>query len=88
MIQYVQKSNCETTHLDDEWIVLNIDAFTVTKLNEVGGFCWSLLKDVQTVDSLVKAVEQQFHSEAGINREEIEGFLTELVDYGLVVNDI
>lgn len=88
MSQYVQKENCETTYLDDEWIVLDVDGFTITKLNEVGGFCWSLLQDVQTVDSIVEAVEKKFHSESVINRLDIEQFLYELVECGLVRNDL
>lgn len=88
MTQYIQKSGCETTYLDNEWIVMNVDEFTVTKLNEVGGFCWSLLKNAQTVDSLAEAIQHKFQHESEINPTEIEEFLSQLVDCGLVLNDL
>ena len=52
--QYIQKGNYEATELDGEWIILNTDQYTITKLNDEGGHCWSLLNEVQTADSLTQ----------------------------------
>ncbi len=85
MKQYVQSSNYETSQLDDEWIVLNTDHFTVTRLNEVGGFCWTLLQKPHSTRSLIESIRQEYATDGQqVHIEEIEGFLTELIQCGLV----
>jgi hypothetical protein len=84
MNQYVQSNSYETTQLDGEWLILDTDNFTVTKLNEVGGFCWSLLEQYQTVKSIVTAVENEFGSVNESVQDDIKSFLAELIDCGLV----
>lgn len=44
MARYVQKSSYETTHLDNEWIILNTEEYTVTTLNDVGDFAGLCLR--------------------------------------------
>lgn len=84
MVQYIHKSNYETTQFDGEWIILNTDNYTITKLNGSGGFCWSMLSKAQTVDSLSKAVELEFGSDCINVKEDIQAFLLDLVDCGLI----
>ena len=83
MARYVQKSSYESTHLDNEWIILNTDDYTVTKLNDIGGFCWSLLEAEQTLESLTQAVGREY-LETKVSEREIEEFLSQLMDCGLV----
>ncbi|MGG4167749.1 PqqD family protein [Rossellomorea vietnamensis] len=84
--RYVQRKKYEASQFDDEWIILNTDLYTVTKVNEVGGFCWTLLESAQTIDSIATAVEGHFSiSEApSVLRNDIKDFLMELQHYGLV----
>jgi formylmethanofuran dehydrogenase subunit A len=85
VVQYIKKSDYETAQLDDEWIVLNTDQYTITKLNETGGYCWSLLKEGQTVESLYEAILNKFAPDAEeTNKEDIQRFLLELHEYGLI----
>ncbi|MCS0788027.1 PqqD family protein [Cytobacillus firmus] len=83
MARYVQKSSYESTHLDNEWIILNTDDYTVTKLNDIGGFCWSLLEAEQTLESLTQAVGREY-LETEVSEREIEEFLSQLMECGLV----
>lgn len=85
MKQFIRTSDYETTQLDDELIVLNTDEFTVTKLNETGGFCWSMLSEVQTIESLSKAIQQKYGSDP-TNDNKVEVFLSQLLEYGLIQN--
>ena len=64
MIQYIQKGNYDVTKLDGEWIILNSDNFTVTRINEVGGLCWALLKEGQTVETLTQAILKEYELNA------------------------
>ncbi|MBT2642220.1 PqqD family protein [Bacillus sp. ISL-41] len=86
--QYIQKRNYEATELDDEWIILDPDRLTVTKLNQVGGYCWSLLKEPQTSISLTRKVMQDFSSNLheGLVISDIEDFLFNLQRCGLIKN--
>jgi hypothetical protein len=86
MKQYIRKSNVEATELDGEWIILNTDQYTITKLNGVGGHCWTLLSEVQTVKTLTKLLSEEYEgveNEQQI-RQDVEGFLYSLIECGLV----
>lgn len=81
---YIQTKNYEVTQLDDEFIILDMDHFTITKLNAVGGICWSLLSEVQTVNSLMQAIQERYpHSEEDVVSD-IQSFLSDLIDCGLI----
>ncbi|GGI46102.1 hypothetical protein GCM10008018_15440 [Paenibacillus marchantiophytorum] len=82
--QYLRMNNYETIQLDMEWIILNTDEYTLTKLNSVGGFCWSLLGEVQTVDSISEAVRQKYDFVDESVEEDIASFLHDLIRRGLV----
>lgn len=86
-VQYIQKNHLvEATQFDDEWILLNTDDYTVTKLNELGGYCWSLLSDAQTVESLTQAIATEFGMDSSndMAEKDIEDFVAELIQYGLI----
>lgn len=84
MTRYIRKSHLETVRVDEEWIVLDTNDFTVTKLNDVGGFCWSLLEGATTVDALAQAVREEYADVNESVAKELERFLSELVECGLV----
>lgn len=84
--QYIQKGNYEATELDGEWIILNTDQFTITKLNDEGGYCWSMLNEVQTTDSLTHSLLEKFsitENELQVKKD-IEEFLANLFQCGLI----
>ncbi|MDR6878672.1 PqqD family protein [Bacillus sp. 3255] len=84
MTRYLRMNDYESIQLDAEWIILNTDEYTLTKLNGVGGFCWSLLGAAQTVSSLSEAVRQEYAGADATVEEDIEAFLSDMVARGLV----
>ncbi|MBU7593498.1 PqqD family protein [Metabacillus halosaccharovorans] len=84
MQQYIKKDDFETVQLDQEWIIMNTNQFTVTKLNEIGGFCWSLLEEPQTINALTQSVRVQFDIDQVNLSNHIYEFLQELMEYGLI----
>jgi hypothetical protein len=88
MTQFIHKGSYDATELDGEWIILNTDDYTVTKINDVGGICWSLLNKSQTVDTLTQSLLDIY--EIGENEEQVkkdmEEFLNNLVECGLIQN--
>lgn len=85
-VQYIRKEHVEVTCLDDELILLNTGDYTVTKLNDIGGFCWACLQTTHTVESLLQAVDAEFDLEGQYDsaKKEIEAFLSELVRCDLI----
>jgi hypothetical protein len=88
MSKYIKKSNVEATLLDNEWILLNVDKFTVTKVNQLGGYCWDLLNEVQTLNELYRSIRVQFPESEELTITDIEQYLTQLIECGLVEHDI
>jgi hypothetical protein len=84
MAVYKRSMNVEALEVDREWMVLNAEKFTVTKLNEVGGLCWSLLKDAQTLDSLSEVLSEKYAISREEAKSDVELFLAELQKLGLI----
>jgi hypothetical protein len=86
MSQFIQKGNMESTELDDEWIILNIDQYTITKLNGVGGHCWSLLNEMQTVDSLTNSLMNKYQEKENKEqiKQDVQEFISKLLKCGLI----
>lgn len=82
MERYVRTPHAETTELDGDWIILNTSLLTVTTLNALGGYCWSLLEHHQTAGSLIEAL--QADHETTVSLEVIEDFLDDLRTCGLI----
>jgi hypothetical protein len=82
--QYVRRNHYEAIELDGEWMILNTDDFTVTKLNEVGGYCWSLLHKDQTLHSLIQAIHETYESVSETVEKDMEAFLSDLIQCGLL----
>lgn len=76
----------EALEMGDEWLILNADNYTVTKLNEVGGLCWSMLKEPRTVDSLALELQEHYEISAEEAEMDVEAFLSQLLQLGLVEN--
>jgi hypothetical protein len=86
MKQYIRKENVEATELDGEWVIFNTEQYTITKVNDVGGHCWSLLNEPQTADTLTQFLVEKFSSPESkeLIEKDIEEFLDSLVNCGLI----
>ncbi|WP_226677950.1 PqqD family protein [Mesobacillus jeotgali] len=82
MVHFIQKSCFEATQIEDEWIILDTDQYTVTRLNDLGGFCWLKLREAQTVGSLHVAIDQEYG--AVCERGSVDQFLSDLINCGLI----
>ncbi|WP_219835821.1 PqqD family protein [Paenibacillus sp. R14(2021)] len=52
-------TNIETTELDGEWILMNVETHAVTKLNEIGGLIWSNVDECRTVEALAVRIANE-----------------------------
>lgn len=85
MRQFIRRTDFETLELDGEWLVLDSQKYTVTTLNEVGGYCWKLLQEKRTTEEVADSVKLHFSSEGNtLLHQDIEMFLADLLKCGLI----
>jgi hypothetical protein len=85
MTTYTRNNDYEAILLDDEWIILNTDNFTITKVNEAGGYCWELLQHSQNTVTLIEKIQEKFNFEA--KEQDILSFISDMIRCGLVKHE-
>lgn len=74
----------ESFLVDEECVILHPEQCTITKLNEVGQFCWELLGEARTVSSLASELQQQYQISEQDALTDIYSFLEKLLQIGLI----
>lgn len=80
----IRQDNIEAAEMDGEWVLLNLETHTITKLNELGGTIWSLLETHKTISALTDQVVAEYGVDRGTAEQDIESFITELQGVGLL----
>ena len=81
-----RRENIETAELDGEWLLLNIDTHAITKVNELGGYIWSILSEYPTVAELAEKVHTEYGVEIEVVLDDIQAFVEMLVEAGLLIH--
>ncbi|WP_309121673.1 PqqD family protein [Paenibacillus sp.] len=86
MAEYSRKAGCEAVRLDDEWMIVDTERATITKVNHTGGMCWTLLSSPQTAASLAEEFRLLYGTgtEPETLEQELHCFLSDLHGCGLV----
>ncbi|RXZ81470.1 PqqD family protein [Paenibacillaceae bacterium] len=84
MAAYICSIETDAIEFDQEWVILHPDQFTVTKLNESGGLCWSLLKTEQPAERLISELQHQYNITEDEARQDVAEFLEQMITIGLV----
>ena len=74
----------ETAELDGEWVLLDLESHSITKLNDMGGYIWSLLDEHGTIERLTDKIAQEYDVKPERAASDVEAFVTQLVEVGLV----
>ncbi|MGM0884609.1 MAG: PqqD family protein [Bacillota bacterium] len=82
----LRQENIETAELDGEWLLLNIETHGITKVNELGGYIWSILPEYPTVDQLAEKIHAEYGVEMEVVRADVEAFVKMLIEAGLLKN--
>lgn len=83
-MRYKRSPAVEAFHVDDECILLNTEKYTVTKLNEVGQYCWEMLEEARTVSALAAEVGRQYEITEEDALSDIHHFVEKLLLIGLI----
>lgn len=70
--------------VEEEAVVIDLDARRVMGLNATGSFLWSRMDGKTSVASLSQAVAEAFAVEQERARADVEGFLVQMQQRGLV----
>lgn len=79
-----RKKQHEVVEMDKEWIILDLEAYTITSLNEVGSFCWSLLHEEKSLEDIVEIVAKEYQMEAKDVEHDIILFINKMGNCGLI----
>lgn len=76
----------EMTQMNDEWFLVDIKGFTITKLDQLSGFCWSLLNEAHNLPMLIEEVIHYFfwQEDRGIIEHTIRQRIKELLSKELI----
>lgn len=84
ILRYRRAERIAARVIDGAAFVVSVDQQRMVELNEVGTFLWEALEGGATVDSLAEALVREFTVEPSAARRDVEGFLAQLVDRGVV----
>lgn len=70
--------------LGGEAVLLDLKSQRYFGLDEIGTRIWQLLEQHRRTDAVLRAMLEEYDVEAAQLREELEGFVRELADAGLI----
>lgn len=82
--QFMRQEAVEALEVESETILLNQKTFTVTKLNETGGFVWQSLSESSTFEQLVERTSAEFQADQAAVAQDLESFLEQMIEVGLI----
>ncbi|WP_138751353.1 PqqD family protein [Paenibacillus sinopodophylli] len=82
----LKQKNIETAELDGEWLLLNINTHAITKVNELGGYIWSILPEYPTVTELAEKVHSEYGVEMEVVLNDVQAFVEMLIEAGLIIH--
>ena len=75
------------TEMNGETLMLDVESGKYFSLNGLGGYIWRLIETPADTDKIVASVLDDFDDGEEVQvRRDVEKFLTNLVDYGLIKN--
>lgn len=77
----------ETAELDGEWVLLDLDSHSITKVNEMGGYIWELMENCPTISQLTDRIAAEFNADRLQVQADVEAFVAELIRVGLVTHE-
>ena len=81
---FVRVENLLVSEVDGESVILDQNSEVYYGINEVGSHIWERVEEPRTVEELVESTSTAYDVSREECREDIEDFLTDLLDAGLV----
>ncbi|MGV3464801.1 MAG: PqqD family protein [Heyndrickxia sp.] len=84
--KYMCPSSIEMMEIDDEWIVMNTEQFTITKLNSMGAWILKNIKENLTIQEMIDEISNNFSVDKLAVESDIQDFIEDLEKKGLIKN--
>ncbi|GKS10519.1 hypothetical protein YDYSY3_15190 [Paenibacillus chitinolyticus] len=82
--KFRRHQDTEVMLLDGEYVIMQMNRQSITRVNEVGGMIWSLLSEARTVHELVLCLQDHYETTYQTAENDIHLFLQQLEQYDLV----
>lgn len=83
-VQYRWDKDIESMEMDGEWILIHLQKFTFTKLEDLGGFIWSHLREPCTKDQVIELVLETYSISKDQVEQDVQHFLQHLLQLKLL----
>ncbi|CDN41899.1 MULTISPECIES: PqqD family protein [Paenibacillus] len=81
-----RQESVESAEMDGEWVLLDLDSHSITKVNEMGGYIWEQLEHHNTLGQLIDRIASEYDVDREVARRDAEVFIAELIRVGLVTH--
>ena len=84
-MKYRKSLEVLTSKIDDEVIIMSIDADSYFGLNDVGSRAWELLDEPATFEELVALLRDEYEVDEDTCREDLQSFLDNMMARNLIL---
>ena len=83
-----RKAGIMTADMDRSTVMMDIETGKYYNLGETGGAVWELLEEPMSVGDLVDRLLQEYKVSRETCMEDVQSFLTALMERGLIVEEV
>jgi hypothetical protein len=81
---YRWSKDVESLKLDEDWLLINTQTFTLTKLEDLGGFIWSNLCESISRTQVIERVLDEYNAAKEQVVQDVDYFLNHLIQLNLL----
>ncbi|WP_134702534.1 PqqD family protein [Ammoniphilus sp. YIM 78166] len=80
-------SNLEIIEMDDDWIIMDTEHYTITKVNEVGAFILTRIKERKSLDEIEHLITSHYDADPLTVKSDVLSFIEQLENIGLLIHE-
>ncbi|MEI4828882.1 PqqD family protein [Bacillus sp. FJAT-53711] len=78
--------NVNIVEIDNEWIIMDTENFTVTKVNAIGAYVLEEVRGQKEIEDIIRNISFSYDVDLNTARSDVLVFLEELKGIGLIQN--
>lgn len=81
------EKNINVVEIDNEWIIMDTENFTVTKVNAIGAYILEEVRGERELEDIICKIADNYDVDLNTARSDVLIFLEELKGIGLIKNE-
>lgn len=81
---YACSNHIELMEMEQEWILVDTEGFTITKINRMGAMILEAVKELRSPEEIVDMIQMNYEVDSNQARQDINAFLQELQRIGII----